>query len=481
LGFTHTNAMLFNGPTGVFSLGAKATSTHNGGGAFTTVGRMVNAGLLRKSADTNPVSLRTIKMENSGQIQVTQGILTLGETDGPGTMEVQAGAGIIFTRLTQMAPEARIFGGGDIYISGGPTNAPQELTHRHEITGLTIATTGYTDIRQALNFPGLQFRSSGGWFRFHAPSTTRRLWVIGGSFEGLEVNAPALTEVLDLEQGRFTGSGTVAVSQNLRWKNAWLGAGGDISVAAQGEIYGSGKLDQRQIHILPGATVVCPDTAFIGTSARALEGRIVNDGTLIKRGPGTLSVQVSLENRSLIRLEAGELLIERQPQGDGQLFFPRGELQFAGGSLRLYLQTINGSSLGLGTNGVISGFGKITTESGFGNRLRNSALIRLNVPGRTLELVDHDYDQTAAGELEVTLGAAGIGRLSGNRGASLKGRLRIVLAPGFEPTVGQSFVLLSMVRSGTFSEVILPPLGAGHRLAVTYPAGQVAVTVVADP
>ena len=225
------------------------------------------------------------------------------------------------------------------------------------------------------------------------------------------------------------------------------------------------------------------DSGGIGTSARGLEGRIVNEGTFIKRGAGQLGFRVKLENRGLMRFEEGRVLVERQPSGDGQLFLSGGELQFAGGELALYLQSINGASLGL-ADGLISGFGRIINfGGGFGSRVENRALVRLDAPGKALELVAMEYRQTAAGELAVTLGAAGCGQLLGDPSwiVSLNGRLRVELEPGFVPDLGQTFTVIPRSRNGTFAEVVLPSLGNGRKLEVSYPAGQVVLTVVPGP
>ncbi|MBN9693981.1 MAG: hypothetical protein J0M24_27375, partial [Verrucomicrobia bacterium] len=483
LSFADPTALIFNEPSGIFDLGAKATRTLVGTSSTGQRGRIVNAGLLRKVADTNVTTLRTVTLENSGRILVGAGQLDVGDVTGPGEIEIQSGASIAFNRFLQLPADARIHGGGDFSIVGGSSNAPQVLLYRHELTGVATAEANFIDIRRAFSHPGIQFQSRNGWFRFYAPLNAHRIWNFKGSFGGIQLNAPTTTEILQLDQGILSGPAAIAVTRNLLWTDGKIEAGGEITVHERGEIRGSGILTQRQIRILPGAVVIGVSNAFLTTSVRGLEGRIVNEGTFIKRGAGRMTIRTKLENRGLLRFEEGQLLVERQPQGDGQFFPVTGELQFAGGELALYLQSFNGATL-TQTNGLISGFGRIiNVGGGFGNKVENRTLVRLNVPGKALEIVTMNYQQNASGELEVTLGAAGCGQLVGDPGWSLilAGRLRVVLEPGFVPEVGQSFVICQGRRSGTFGEVILPDLGPGRKLELTYSADQAVVTVLAGP
>ncbi|HRI13430.1 MAG TPA: hypothetical protein PLX89_10520 [Verrucomicrobiota bacterium] len=490
--FADPATLIFNEPGGIFDVGALATRT--GDECCTVTGRIINAGLMRKIAGTNTAVLRSVTLENSGKILVSAGRLDLGDVEGPGEIEIQPGASIAFKRFVRLPVDARIVGGGDLSILGGTTNNPQVLVHRHELTGIAIAESNYTDVRRALNHPGIQFQSRHGWFRFFAPLSAHRLWTYRGSFQGIELNASTTTEILQLEHGILAGPAAVAVTQNLLWSDGTIDAGGEITLQGTGEIgngFSGGQLNQRQLRFLPGSVVVglvtnTSRSVGIGTSNHGKEGRIVNEGTLIKRGAGTLTFQVKLENRGgVMRFEEGRVAVERQPQGDGQLFLTSGELQFAGGELALYLQSINGATLGL-RDTIVSGHGRIiNTSPGSGNRVQNGALVRLNSPGQALEIRDMEYRQSAAGELEVTLGAAGCGRLSvlplGSRSAVLNGRLRVVLEPGFVPEIGQSFLLLEGFRSGTFGEVILPDVGPNRKLEVTYARDQVVIETVAVP
>lgn len=479
-------AQLVNEAAGVFDLGAAATRTLNGISASGRQGRIVNAGLVRKTTGTNIVGLRTVALENSGRVLLAVGGLDLGDVSGPGEIEVQAGSTVAFNGRLTLPPDARITGAGEVFIAGGALDAPQELRHRHEVTGLTAAVSGYTEVRRSLDHPGLQFASRGGWLRFFAPVTADRLWTAKGSLVGLEFHAPAIARVLQLEEGFLGGPAGIDVTESLLWSAGKIEAGNEILVRGGGELRGGGQLSERELRIAPGAVVVALVTntsAGISPAARGREGRLVNEGMFVKRGPGQLGLRVEFENRGVLRFEEGAVLFERQPSGQGRLLLSGGELHFAGGDLALHLQSINGASLGL-VEGVLRGFGRIlNVQSSFGNTVRNAASVRLDAPGKALIIENMGYDQTAAGELVVTLGEAGCGQLVGDPAWSLilKGRLRVELEPGFSPALGQSYTVIPRSRSGTFDTVALPDLGGDRKLAVTYPEGQVILTVVPGP
>ncbi|MCS4509664.1 acid phosphatase [Xylophilus ampelinus] len=64
------------------------------------------------------------------------------------------------------------------------------------------------------------------------------------------------------------------------------------------------------------------------------------------------------------------------------------------------------------------------------------------------------FTQRAGGTLNLVLGSAGGGTISGTGTATLDGTLRISFAAGFQPTAGQSITVLGTgLRSGTFSAV----------------------------
>jgi hypothetical protein len=83
----------------------------------------------------------------------------------------------------------------------------------------------------------------------------------------------------------------------------------------------------------------------------------------------------------------------------------------------------------------------------------------------------------------VTLGSEGTGRLNlvtSNARVTLAGTLRVQLAPGFVPAVGQTFDLITAAnRTGEFQTLMLPELGPGKRWAISYDANKVTLSV--DP
>ena len=479
--FTEPTSLLFNEPSAIFDIGPAATRT---GTQSTPEGRILNAGLVRKRSGTNTADLRSITFENSGKVQIDSGRIDFGDYQGSGDLEIAAGASAGFRRFLRLPQEARLSGAGDCFIVGGSSNVPKVLTHRHELTGLTIAESNFTEVRRALDFPGIQFQSLSGWFRFMAPLKAHRLWISKGSQGGIELHGPTTTDILQLEQGSLQGPGLLSVNQNLLWTNGDIDPGGEITVLGNADLRGIGTLNQRQFRLAPGATMLAVSNCSIVTKTRGLEGTFINQGTFIKNTPGRVSIGVLFENRGVMRLEQGQTLFARTPQSDGRITQAGGEIQFAGGDLELYLQ---GDAIGTSlssTSGGISGFGRILNTSVGGSApIDNSSLFRLNAPGKALQLVDIGYRQTTRGTLEITLGEAGPAQLLGdpNRTLSLAGQLRVVLQPGFTPLLGQSFVLCQGRIGGTFAQVTLPDLGPALKFELVYSQTQVVLNVVAKP
>ena len=82
----------------------------------------------------------------------------------------------------------------------------------------------------------------------------------------------------------------------------------------------------------------------------------------------------------------------------------------------------------------------------------------------------------------VTLANTGISHLNlRGRAAVLGGALKVELAEGFTPVLGQTFDVLIDIsgRTGEFDQVSLPDLGSGLRLVVSYSATKVTLTVEA--
>ncbi|MCI0538555.1 MAG: hypothetical protein L0Z50_25390, partial [Verrucomicrobiales bacterium] len=64
--------------------------------------------------------------------------------------------------------------------------------------------------------------------------------------------------------------------------------------------------------------------------------------------------------------------------------------------------------------------------------------------------------------------------------ATLAGTLRVELADGYSPAMGERFDAVTFsARSGEFEKIELPNLGAGKKLIVTYGNSAVTLEVVA--
>jgi autotransporter-associated beta strand protein len=105
----------------------------------------------------------------------------------------------------------------------------------------------------------------------------------------------------------------------------------------------------------------------------------------------------------------------------------------------------------------------------------------LEIPQDPTLTVDGDYTQASGATLEVQLRSlADFDALIVTGAASLDGTLSVQLGEGFMPTAGERFDLLTAVDgiTGTFSNLLLPDLGAFLTFNALYEANLVALTVV---
>ncbi|MCI0539532.1 MAG: hypothetical protein L0Z50_30345, partial [Verrucomicrobiales bacterium] len=132
-------------------------------------------------------------------------------------------------------------------------------------------------------------------------------------------------------------------------------------------------------------------------------------------------------------------------------------------------------------SGKLGGIGAITKRTPRLGVLTNEATLRVGNPFGTLQLKLFNFTQSASGEMVVGLAAEGAGLLelaSNGARATLGGALRVELAAGFVPEIGQTFdIITASNRTGEFANVVLPDLGPGKRLSVTYSNTKVTLTV----
>ncbi|MCA9433274.1 MAG: hypothetical protein KC940_22340, partial [Candidatus Omnitrophica bacterium] len=96
---------------------------------------------------------------------------------------------------------------------------------------------------------------------------------------------------------------------------------------------------------------------------------------------------------------------------------------------------------------------------------------------------DRPFTQSATGTLSLDIGGTSAANIAtvdvGGGVANLDGTLEINLVSDFDPSVGNSFVIMTYgSRSGTFSTEDLPPLDAGEAWMLNYNANDITLEVV---
>jgi hypothetical protein len=133
--------------------------------------------------------------------------------------------------------------------------------------------------------------------------------------------------------------------------------------------------------------------------------------------------------------------------------------------------------------GVLRGTGNIQAVSAETRpKVINRGVLHPGNPAGNLVMqATGGFEQTSTGELVFTVGAAGAGALRLERtSAVLAGTLRVELADGFSPAIGQTYSLMSFPsRTGAFDTVRLPDLGVGKGLEIRYTDIEVILRVVA--
>ena len=90
-----------------------------------------------------------------------------------------------------------------------------------------------------------------------------------------------------------------------------------------------------------------------------------------------------------------------------------------------------------------------------------------------------DYTQAIGGTLQIELADSATGKISVSGSAELGGNLKVILSPGFDPTAGDAFNLLSASTIlGAFDSVQLPVLVNGLSWHLQYEPTGVVLTVL---
>jgi hypothetical protein len=211
---------------------------------------------------------------------------------------------------------------------------------------------------------------------------------------------------------------------------------------------------------------------------------LINEGTLEKTLPGNLRVRTGLENRNSVRIINGGIAFE-----GGAVVQTAGLMSLQTTGLVIRAQANQGPSGLLDLRGGRLE-GNAVIFCGF---VTNAAVISPGLPVGKLDLqvgthpVLSLYQQTEAGRLIMDIGGPEPGvshdwiHVTGR--AALAGTLELKVAPGYDPPIGETYLVLTTGRAieGTFGAVLGASLSGNKRLAVDYSANTVTIRVAAGP
>ncbi|MBI3844935.1 MAG: hypothetical protein HY292_09885 [Planctomycetes bacterium] len=479
-------------------------------GAGITIRGVANSrGNIGNNASTTAfVNLGTIRSDQPGQMLSLNG----GGWSNMGTIEASNGGSIgMFGSNWTNSGSVSISGGGTLWV-GGLENGSSVPTAWHN-TG-TIAMTGST-VRFGGRFANADIASftriggsvlllgtldntslvldatSGSWFMINEGGQAR---INGGT---VTVTSPAQFTV---DSGRLdgitvngdftmTGGGNIDVTNGITLNGTFtilkaVNFLGTQTVSGTGAIEFGGnnhvEISSGTLTVGSGITVRCQPnrTARIngaivnqgtlrvdatGKLIRIQNASVTNDGTIECTGGGRIETAMALSTSGSVTIASGsELVVESGTftqtagvtQQDGVL---TGTLDLQGGTLR-----------GSGTTGTVA----------------NSAVVSPGSSAGTLSVAGN-YTQLTGGSLNVELGGTAttaFDRLLATGVAMLDGSLNVSLINGFQPSLGQTFTILTFAsRTGTFANTSGLDLGGGLQLQVNVNPTDVTLEVVASP
>jgi len=239
---------------------------------------------------------------------------------------------------------------------------------------------------------------------------------------------------------------------------------------------------------------------------------VVPSGTAFRVRNGiTLNAMATIEPSGSIECDAGENLID----GSAEIVFPG-----PGGPAYLFPRdncvltigagiTVRGSGGYIGSDSSSASIvnqGTVDSDAGGQIQLRSLAIAGSNegtmrASNGTLHAIsawsssgtieikengflqsDNSLELTGSSVLQIEIGGTdSFGKAAITSQATLAGTLEIALAGGFEPDLGERFVILTHGGStGAFSTVTGASIGNGKQFQVSYEAAQVALDVVAE-
>jgi len=465
----------------------------SGGLITSNAGSFVNLGVLRSVGEQ--MAFDVVRLRNDGQIQVPTGLFTTDNLENQGVIDVSIGARLSLIRRIRSGIGSSIEGGGTVEFGaiaqGRRINADAELRGDLRVTGSIRAISGSVDLWRPLAQPSTLLEiSNAAALRLRAPSQLGTL-IMGGGTLALNADSQIASIITGSADSKIDPSGLTRVLGEAGLRGLSFEAPGTMVFEGQTTLSnGNSAVGLRFGHTVvrnTGRWMLASSNNNQGTefTRRAVNGQpglgaFENAGRLEHAIPRPILFQVPFRNAGLAILSNAMVTFDKRNGTYSGAYLPQpgAELVLNG----TQLEHGEAGTLDLAA-GIVRGTGRIRVLIE-GGKIINRAVLRPGNPTGDLTVrANGGFEQTATGELAVTLAAAGNSRLAvDGTPATLAGRLRVELAEGFSPTIGAAFTILnSSSRTGEFSEALLPSLGAGKQLAVTYSATSVTLSVVAGP
>jgi hypothetical protein len=465
---------------------SNGTYAGNFGIVASNAGQIINLGTMRSVAKEG--RLEDVRLRNDGRLEIPLGLLTTRSVENEGVIDVAAGAKLVLTQRAQGGVSSAITGAGVVEFS----SATAELRGDFATTGpLTVVAGSDVTLWRPLVRPTQALGIQNGTLRLLAPAQLGTVTLTPGAIRlnsdsqittlsadpSSTIEAATVTRVtgdavlrsLAVDgQGVLIFEGLTVVSNRNQAANVGIGHAtlrntGTWRQSANGSAgteIGSSRVDGQ-----PGRGAFENSGRFEQTTDRPLifSAPFRNlDYASFSRGPVAFDARVNFSTP-----RSGAYL----PQPGCELVLNNTDFQHHyAGTLDLAAGTLRGT----GNIGVVDG----TTDP----KVINRAVLRPGNPTGDLSIrATGGFEQTATGELVITLASTGTSRLVlTSTTATLTGTLRVELADGFSPNIGQTFDVVTFTsRTGEFEKLTLPNLGVGKKLEVVYSAAAVSLQVVA--
>ncbi len=403
------------------------------------------------------------------------------------------------TQLIHASPAEPLVIDGDVLVDSGG-----KLATTPSSSGIQLAPGGFLEIRGATS----TLEHEGGVLQIDGMLTggTGLRVFDGGIFDlkggVVRVTDSAGTSVDNYGRLNFSGGAIEEGAININYQ----GTLAILTDAAPARFAMHGAPTFLEGVIGPGHTVIVEAGQGLGNDAvlNAPDGTtLVNRGLLALHSvDGNYQAEVSLSNGELLVNEAGATL--EVMAGNGRDPFVGGALRNKGvvnvrrsmtlgnsndlhqnlptGVFNLFNNAVVTFREGIAatpftnaadaqSTGIVSGIGQLSV--GTGRTFHNSGRVEPGGDAMAGTLtVTGNYTQTFGGILDIELGGTNAGqfdKLAVTQQATLAGTMNVTLLPGYTPTLGDSFEVMTFNgRAGDFTAVNLPTLGGGLVILRSY-------------